>query len=362
MLVTDHHFEIDRTDHSSTRWVDSPAGDLGPGEIALELQSFALTSNNISYVMAGDSLDYWGFFPAEAPFGRVPVMGHGVVTESNHPDIEVGGRYFGFFPITNRHVVLAQPSASGFRDVGEHRAKHAAVYRSFDLVTDADPASASADTAHRVLLVRGLFITSWLIDDFLVDNQMFGASQVLVTSASSKTSIALAYALKHSGQAISIGLTSASNRDFVESLDLYDEVVTYDELEAIDAAAPSVIVDMAGNTGLLADLHTRLADLRHSCRVGATHWEAAGAGPEIPAPVPEFFFAPSQIQKRADEWGTAELNARMGAALAGFVADTERWMTVEVSSGTEAVQALFEATRGGEVAPSAGQIGTLVAP
>lgn len=72
---------------------------LAAGDVRLTLDRFALTSNNISYALSGDFLDYWGFFPAEDGWGRLPAMGYGIVSESANPDIAVGGRYFGFFPL-----------------------------------------------------------------------------------------------------------------------------------------------------------------------------------------------------------------------------------------------------------------------
>ena len=71
-------------------------------------ERFAFTSNNISYAVAGDILDYWGFFPAEPPWGRIPAIGLGTIVESANPDIEVGGRYFGFYPMGSEHIVLAE--------------------------------------------------------------------------------------------------------------------------------------------------------------------------------------------------------------------------------------------------------------
>ena len=111
---------------------------LAAGEVRLTLDRFALTSNNISYALSGDFLDYWGFFPAEAGWGRLPAMGYGIVSESANPDIAEGGRYFGFFPVGNEHIVQAQTSRGGFIDAGTHREKHAMAYRAFDKVPDTE--------------------------------------------------------------------------------------------------------------------------------------------------------------------------------------------------------------------------------
>ena len=77
------HLEIDRTDIRNSRLTESAAPETAaPGSVVLRLESFALTSNNISYALSGDFLDYWGFYPAEPGWGRLPAMGFGVVTSS----------------------------------------------------------------------------------------------------------------------------------------------------------------------------------------------------------------------------------------------------------------------------------------
>jgi len=193
---------------------------LQPGEVRLTIERFALTSNNISYALSGDFLDYWGFFPAEAGWGRLPAMGYGVVSESANPDIAVGGRYFGFFPIGNEHIVHAQSSSSGFIDIGVHREKHAMAYRAFDKVADA-----VGENDNAMLIFRGLFMTSFLAEDFLREESFYGATQVLITSASSKTSIALAHCLRANSTMRVIGLTSDANVDVVTSVGEYHDVV-----------------------------------------------------------------------------------------------------------------------------------------
>ena len=63
------------------------------------------------------------------------------------------------------------------------------------------------------MLLRPLFITSFMIDDFLHDNDFFGASTVLISSASSKTSYGLAFmlSLRADKRYQVIGLTSVGN-------------------------------------------------------------------------------------------------------------------------------------------------------
>ncbi|MFX5858490.1 DUF2855 family protein, partial [Acinetobacter baumannii] len=78
-------------------------------------------------------------------------------------------------------------------------------------------------------LLFPLFTTSYLIADYLGDNALFGARQVIIGSASSKTGFATAHYLRALAQppAAIIGLTSPGNIAFTEGLGLYDRVLSY---------------------------------------------------------------------------------------------------------------------------------------
>jgi len=60
------YLEINKADIRQHRIATPDALALEDGQVRLSLESFALTSNNISYALSGDFLDYWGFFPTEA--------------------------------------------------------------------------------------------------------------------------------------------------------------------------------------------------------------------------------------------------------------------------------------------------------
>ncbi len=356
-------FEVDRRDFRETRLADAPSHELAPGQLRLAIERFAFTSNNVSYALAGDMLDYWGFFPAERPWGRIPAIGIGTVVESANSAIATGGRYFGFYPMATELVIDAQRRGEhGFRDVGPHRADHAVTYTDFRDVTG--DASWDDDRTDEYLLLWGMFMTSFLVDDQLGDRDFAGASQTLVTSASSKTSISLASCLAERDGVKTAGLTSARNRSFVEGLGLYDRVITYDEVDQLDAAIRSGVVDMAGNPSVRASIHNHFGDnLAFSTSVGATHWEAQGgaADPQassapLPGPVPEFFFAPAQRAKRVEEWGAAELDARIDRAYRNLVDQSSRWLQVQHRHGPAGIEATYRDLLEGRADPSAGFI------
>lgn len=352
-------FQVNRDNFEDCRFVPgAPIDDLADGQVLFEIDRFALTSNNISYAAAGDMLNYWGFFPGPDRWGRIPAMGFANVAASRHPDVAVGARVFGFFPMSRHLIIDAEPTSSGIVDGVAHRAEHAPVYRTYSY-TDRDALYEEALEDH-IILLRGLFMTSFLADDLLGDEDFYGATGSIVTSASSKTSIALGHLLSKRGRGPVIGLTSARNRDFVLSLGCYDEVVLYDELDCIPELTPSegaVMVDMAGNGEVVAGVHERLADrLKSSLTVGATHWESAPRPQAMPGPTPEFFFAPARIVKRTQDWGAGGLQERLGASWKEFAAFSDSWMKIKRQSGEAALESVYLEVLSGGLDPRDGHV------
>ena len=349
--------EVRRNDWGTTRLVNQPLnGELAENEVLLKADRLALTANNISYAASGDALGYWGFFPAESGWGRIPAMGWGDVIASAHTDIAVGERVWGFFPFSTHLKILAgKVRASQFCDVSPHRTEYAPVYAQFD--------RASANPIYEVAredqdsLLRGLFMTSWLVEDFMEVNDAFGAKVCLITSASSKTSIALAHCVRQRGKLASIGITSPHNVAFCESLGCYDKVFAYEGIAGLDAAQPVVMVDMAGSAQVLSDVHHYFGDnMKYSCRVGATHYEEMGTVDGLPGATPEFFFAPGHVQTRSGELGAAELMMRLAGAYAGFRQFCDSWLRVERSYGPDELAAVYQAVLTGKTDPACGQI------
>jgi len=357
-MPTTPAFEVRRAHLAETRVVEEPLADPGPGEALLKVDAFAFTANNVTYGVAGDSIGYWQFFPAQGNgWGRIPVWGFGDVIATQAEGVAVGERFYGYFPMAG-HLLVApgRVTAHGFTDTARHRAELPPVYNNYTRCSS-DPAYRPA-LEDMQMLFRPLFLTSFFLDDFLAENDFFGAGTVVLSSASSKTAFGLAWLLhrQRRDRCRVVGLTSSGHRAFVTSLGCYDEVLAYDDLREL-LAEPTVFVDMAGNAPLRARLHEHLADsLRYSCSVGATHWDAAqlGGNPELPGPQPTLFFAPSQIQKRAKEWGPAGMAERTAAAWEPFVAEAADWITVRRESGPGAVARVYDEVLENRAAPSTG--------
>jgi hypothetical protein len=334
-------------------------GALPPDALLVKVERFALTANNITYAVLGDELKYWQIFPAPAGYGNIPVWGFGEVIASKHPTISVGERLFGYFPMATHLVIEAvDVSKRSLRDGAEHRKQVSPVYNVYSRVSG-DPAFAGHQGDLQALL-RPLFMLSFLVDDFLAENEDFGAQSVLLSSASSKTAFGLAHLLHSRGRRV-IGLTSTGNTPFVGSLPCYDEVVTYDRVTSLPKNAPVAFVDMAGSSALRAELHQHFGDaMKSSVRVGLTHRATDADEGQLPGAKPRWFFAPDQIRKRAKEWGPGGIDQRFGAAWSGFAPMLEKCLTVVESHGREAVRRIYLDTLEGRIPPEQGHMLSLL--
>lgn len=337
--------------------VSAEASPLQDGAVRLAIESFSVTANNVTYAVVGDGFKYWDFFPAPEGFGIVPMWGHARVIESLHPDIAVGERVYGYLPMASHLDVLpGRVSAGGFMDMAAHRQPMSPVYNSYTRLA-ADPEHDPAREAERMIF-GPLFRTGFLIEYFLRGADWFGADQVILTSASSKTAMGLASVARQSSPQVKrIGLTSKGNVAFVEASGLYDEVVAYDDLERLPVA-PSVSVDFAGNAELLGRIHHHFAEaLMQSVLVGATHVEARsvfGNNAALPGPKPQLFFAPDHAVAFFKAHGPEEGGKLVAAAWREFLKAAEGSIAVERHKGLDAARTTFTQMLAGQIDPAKG--------
>jgi len=355
--------EVNRSAVGETRLFDAVDQQLGDGQVRLRIDRYAVTANNITYAVFGDVLGYWDFFPAGDGWGRVPAMGWAEIVESNHAELAPGARYYGWYPMARSVVMTVTPTADGFRDDGDHRQAHAPVYRAY-VESRRDPFyDGATDGEDRHALLRGLFLTGFLADEFFGDGggsggEYFGAGRVVVLSASSKTAIGFAQRAAERGLADVVGVTSEPNLEFVERLGFYDTVVPYERVDSIGADIDAVSIDMAGDPAVLAAVHNQLGDrLQYSMTVGRSHHDAAPAAPaDLPGPTPQLFFAPTEVSRRQEQWGRAEYAARSANALARFVEGSRGWMSVEHRHGPAGAATAWADVHAGAVAPDVGLV------
>lgn len=329
-------FQVDKNTLSKHQLLECASSLLANGEVRLFIERFALTANNITYGVMGEKLGYWDFFPAKDNWGRIPVWGIGMVVESNRDDVAVGSRYYGYYPMSSELIVQPENiSVKGFKDASLHRKNLSASYNQYSLITKNNGFQPDDDNYH--ILYRPLFITGILLEDYLKENEYFGANTILISSASSKTAISLAFMLGELGQAKIIGLTSQKNLFFVKSLALYDEVVCYEKLDRIPADQYVTYVDMCGDEVLSQNIERHFNEhLTHCCKVGATHATASNKSAANRSTTARRdnntkqcqFFAPSQIKKCYQALGSERFSQHIEQSWSRFVGQVDEWVEI----------------------------------
>jgi Protein of unknown function (DUF2855) len=344
-------FEVKTDDLRECRVVDAGPPEPEPGQAVLAVSAFGLTTNNITYAVMGDAMSYWDFFPAEQGWGRIPVWGFAEVASSRHDGLERGSRIFGYLPPSSHLLVTPERvRGRGFVDASPHRASLPAAYNSYARV-ESDPIY---DPAHEdeQMLLWPLFYTSFLIDDFLGENGFFDAAAVVLSSASSKTALALAFLVDRRDGVEVIGLTSPGRVEFVERTGVYGRVVRYDDVGALPDAR-AIYVDMSGDATVRSAVHAHYGDsLAHSAVVGMTHHDRMGGTEGLVGPSPKFFFAPERVIKRRQDWGREGLDERVAEAWDPFVEWTAAWLEVTHGRGPEALEAAYLELLDGRIDPS----------
>ena len=323
--------QVKRGDLTQSRIVAPNPPALADGWVRLAIDSFSVTANNVTYAVVGDAFGYWNFFPGEGQWGVVPMWGHATVSQSNHPDLTVGERVYGYLPMgSSLDVRPAGVTPGGFADGAAHRQPMSSIYNQYSRLA-ADPEHDPAKEAERMIF-GPLFKTGFLIESMMRREAWFGAKALVCTSASSKTAMALtSVARDKSPQIKRIGLTSTGNVEFVRAGGFYDEVLAYDAISELPQVA-SVAVDFAGNAALLQQVHTALDEhLRYSCTVGATHvGEGFGRdNGELPGPKPVLFFAPDHAAAAIKELGPKAFGAAVAASWQRFVGETKTAVRVD---------------------------------
>lgn len=340
--------------------------DLNEGEIIVEIESFAFTSNNVTYGVAGEMMGYWKFFPStkdpENIWGCIPMWGFAKIKHSNNEELKTGERLFGYFPASN--ILVMKPikiSQKTFIDGQDHRKDLPPVYNNYIRLNNED--SYNKDNDNLRALLFPLHITSFCLCDYLQYEDYLGAEQIIIVSASSKTAIGLAQGLhREKGGPEIVGLTSKRNLDFVKDLNSYDHVITYDELDNINIDSAAVMVDMAGNREILGKLHSSLGNKMIKCiTVGMTHWDNETTADDTMGQLmnrerTEFFFAPDHIQKRISDWGTEGYNQKTSSFMDTRAEQSKSWMNIKEVSGLDNFLSTYDNVIQGDINPNEGII------
>jgi hypothetical protein len=305
------------------------------------------------------------------------------IIESDNPEFAVGEQFRGLLHITNVVQMKVRRSPEGFIAYGEKRDKLNQAYNGFIQVKNnsASPISGEGVKSDLAMTSAPGALSGFLLYELLKAHDFYRGNSVVLTSASSKLSLATALLLKNERDSGNlkrvIGCTSVGNMEFVKNTSFFDDALTYDQTIEADEGLQHVLIDVAGD----AVIYKRIKDkLIKGLAVGGTHSDAetsslksfgltgfvkmfidmvaplsikTWASKNLNPPL-EMFFAPTVRHELLARWGKDEMDRKADIALQSFVdvAVDNNWIQVDRSETIDSIQAAYRKIILGQVPPS----------
>ena len=361
---------------------------LEQDEIRLRVDKVGLSANNLFYLQMGEA-PFLKFFhvyplgPEHKHLANMPAWGIGTVIASENDDFAVGEKFTGFLQLTNVVQMKARRSDQGFTAYGGNRDKLNPAYNGFTAVSAGrnSPIRGEGDKADLAMTASPGALSGFVLFELLRMNDYYGGNSVVLTSASSKLSLATALLLQEARSQGRIdkviGYASERNRDFVTDTGLYDEVLSFDQDLPAGTGLKHVLIDVAGDAQVFK---RNQAAIIKGLAVGGTHGDADSStftafrpsgflkmfidmmGPAWMkrwaerrlSPTLEMFFAPTVINSLLERWCREEMDRRSDDALRRFVdaAVDGGWIKVTRAEDIPSTQAAYQQVISGAISPS----------
>lgn len=333
---------------TQSRLVTSSLPDPDPGGVVLAVERFGVSSNNVSYALLGDLLGHWKPFPAAPGWGRVPVWGTARVLAGDPAVASPGTRLAGYLPMATSVAMRATAGPFGIEDTSPERADMLPLYGRMHRID-----SGVWNDQHAGVEVTLLPVTpaAALLARDLTEA---GVQAVVVSSASSRTALALSRLLRVAGVRTT-GLTSTARIATVTGLDAYDQLLPYEQVAALPREASTTYVDIAGDSDITRAVHQRMGNaLDRSVGFGGSHLSVTGPtalrpDPALPGPQPVRFSAGARQVELGDELGRAAVEVIEAQAREILLPWFSGWLRVETVTGLDAARNAWERVARGDV-------------
>lgn len=214
--------------------------------------------------------------------------------------------------------------------------------------------------ADAYLVLRPVFSLSFCCAFYLQTERYFGATRIIISSASSKAALGLCHLLAEDRLSnIEVcGITSAPNVGIVSERGQFDRVYSYDAIDDLPADRPTIFIDISGDPGVLSKVHHRLKDrLVYSCQAGFTHWDfVANEQETLPGPTPQLFSTPAHMVSLRNRWGIEGYWERFSREYQSFLAYVTPWLRIDHKPGKQAVEQSYNEVLSGAVPPDVGYV------
>lgn len=353
------------------------------GTVSLEILKSGLTANNTFYLRFGDKdpFNFFHCYPVDSTaelvqdkstshdeFVHPPAWGVAQVVASTIDEIVVGTKYLGHLPIATS-VTFKDVSVNEEGNMVVKRPKVDAAYNVFRKI-DPDDALLTEEYGDLALVCWPGIMTGFGCFSTLQMKGYYGADNLVITSASSKVALALAFYLKDSGKNV-VGYTSKSNVPFCQSTGLYSQILDYDA--DLDPEKKYVFIDIVGRSDIYSknkSCVTKLIAIGNT--VGATGKDVTfGLFPPFATlkflltilgaprwtrswmnPVHDLYLVLDGHEELKEDWGLDKYKTLLKENTHAFCKNATFWITTHKCDTEDAIKKGFADVIEGKVAPS----------
>jgi len=360
---------------------EARVAELEQGQVLLKVEKFAFSQMALGYLMKGFTRTFSAYhnfyqYPEEG-FYRSACWGYCTVVESMHPKVAVGTRLYGLVPPARYQVQVVGGTIPASRSGDPAKVELAMTDVPFNLrrFQEMDVVCAPSDTKAEEevdgeaalleewrLVLKEIYTMAFYMDEnLLVDTGMINS--VIISCASSKTALALAYCLRMRDMRYVVGLTSPEHLDFVKSTDLYHEVFTYDSVDDLPNSRTIVYMDFKCDGELRQKITLRMGtNLMYNMVLGPAVFQKRMKDQVFEKRAREVLFDESSWRERrrmVAEVTKTGRNEKLRDSFPAFVRKMREHVKLRRACGMDGFKAAYDSVYSNSAPPSAAYICSL---
>lgn len=357
----------------TTRVTEVP--ELEPDNVLLRIDKFAFSQMPLGYLMKGYTRTFSAYhdffkYPTTKEEGlyRSACWGYCTVQESLHPKVPVGTRLYGLVPACQysiqkimRYIPASRNGDPALVEFDMDRMPfNLRRFQEYEVVTE--NSSQDPEMEDWMIATKEIYTMAFYMDEqLLVDTGQINS--VIISCASSKTAMALAYCLRMRGgvsiereMSCVVGLTSKEHLDFVKSTDLYHEVYTYEEVESIPNDKTIVYMDFKCDGAVRQAITLRMGtNLMYNMVLGPAVFQKKMKDQLFEKRAREILFDESSWRERrrmVAEVTKTGRNEKLKYSYTAFVERMQKLMKLRHVSEPEAFRKMYDSVYSNEASPS----------
>ncbi|CAK9025715.1 unnamed protein product [Durusdinium trenchii] len=337
----------------SLTWRREKVPDLDQGEVLLKVEKFAFSHMALGYLMKGFTRTfsaYHNFYKAsEENLYRSACWGFATVMESTHDKVAVGTRLYGLLPAARYQVQTVGDTIPGKKD--EPSCVELAMegvpfnlrrFQEMEVVSDC----MEPHLEDWIICTKEIYTMAYYMDEqLLVDTGMINC--VIISCASAKTALALAFCLRMRDMRYVFGLTSKDHLDFARSTDLFHEVFSYDNVASLPNNHTVVYMDFKCDGELRQQITLRMGtNLMYNMVVGPAVFQKKMKDQLFEKRAREVLFDESSWRERrrlVAEVTKTGRNEKLKYSYQAFIERMKKIITVKHINGVDGFVEMYDA-------------------